>query len=152
MREVILPEIKIIYIPDRKVRFYIDFEKLFNLGLHKSNLVVSFQNKNFEFSEENIFERLLFNSPPEDNIVEEFQPIVITLTIKVVEKLIVRFLESKSEYDVNYEELESKFNEIKSKYENLGFILEFETTSLVPFYLFVLDVLLDVFKIEEEKQ
>jgi len=151
MREVILPEIKIIYIPDRKVRFYIDFEKLFNLGLHKSNLVVSFQNKNFEFSEENIFERLLFNSPPEDNIVEEFQPIVITLTIKVVEKLIVRFLESKSEYDVNYEELESKFNEIKSKYENLGFILEFETTSLVPFYLFVLDVLLDVFKIEEEQ-
>ena len=151
MREVILPEIKIIYIPDRKVRFYIDFEKLFNLGLHKSNLVVSFQNKNFELSEGNIFERLLFNSPPEDNIVEEFQPIVITLTIKVVEKLIVRFLESKSEYDVNYEELESKFNEIKSKYENLGFILEFETTSLVPFYLFVLDVLLDVFKIEEEQ-
>lgn len=151
MREVILPEIKIIYIPDRKVKFYIDFEKLFNLGLHKSNLVVSFQNKNFELSEGNIFERLLFNSLPEDNIVEEFQPIVITLTIKVVEKLIVRFLESKSEYDVNYEELESKFNEIKSKYENLGFILEFETTSLVPFYLFVLDVLLDVFKIEEEK-
>ncbi|ABJ91444.1 hypothetical protein YS40_050 [Thermus phage phiYS40] len=151
MREVILPEIKITYIPDRKVRFYIDFEKLFNLGLHKSNLVVSFQNKNFEFSEENIFERLLFNPPPEDNIVEEFQLIVITLAIKVVEKLIVRFLESKSEYDVNYEELESKFNEIKSKYENLGFILEFETTALVPFYLFVLDVLLDVFKIGEEQ-
>ncbi|BAK53737.1 hypothetical protein TMA_049 [Thermus phage TMA] len=151
MREVILPEIKITYIPDRRVRFYIDFEKLFNLGLHKSNLVVSFQNKNFEFSEENIFERLLFNPPPEDNIVEEFQLIVITLTIKVVEKLIVRFLESKSEYDVNYEELESKFNEIKSKYENLGFILEFETTALVPFYLFVLDVLLDVFKIGEEQ-
>lgn len=151
MREVILPEIKITYIPDRKVKFYIDFEKLFNLGLHKSNLVASFQNKNFEFSEENIFERLLFNPPPEDNIVEEFQLIFITLTIKVVEKLIVRFLESKSEYDVNYEELESKFNEIKSKYENLGFILEFETTALVPFYLFVLDVLLDVFKIEEEQ-
>jgi hypothetical protein len=151
MREVILPEIKIIYIPDRKVRFYIDFEKLFNLGLHKSNLVVSFQNKNFEFSRENIFNRLLFNPPPEDNIVEEFQPIVIILTTKVAEKLVDKFLESKSKYDVNYEELESKFNEIKSKYENLGFILEFETTALVPFYLFVLDVLLDVFKIEEEQ-
>lgn len=151
MREVILPEIKITYIPDKKVRFYVDFEKIFNFGLHESNFSVSFQNKNFEFSEGNIFERLLFNPPPEDNIVEEFQPIVIILTTKVAEKLVNKFLELKSKYDVNYEELESKFNEIKSKYENLGFILEFETTALAPFYLFVLDVLLDVFKIEEER-
>lgn len=151
MREVILSEIKITYIPDKKVRFYIDFEKIFNLGLHESNFLVSFQNKNFEFSRENIFNRLLFNPPPEDNIVEEFQPIVIILTTKVTGKLVNKFLELKSKYDVNYEELESKFNEIKSKYENLGFILEFETTALVSFYIFLLDILLDVFKIEEER-
>ncbi|AZU97684.1 hypothetical protein PGDDIFCJ_00054 [Thermus phage YS40_Isch] len=149
MREFFLPTIKITFIPNRKVNFSINFEKIFDLGLYDSTFLISFQDKNLEISGGAILDRLIFNQLLEKNLIEDFQPVFISVTTKVNERLLDNFFKLKSKYDINYEEFENKFNEIKSNYENYGFILEFESTSLVPFYLFLLDELLNVFVVEE---